>query len=119
MHRALCDDQLLVPDAEALDAVRADRYAMNNLNVKWTFGQGKRPVYFKALETRLKLAIRDKKPNVKLISISVFGFSRGAAQARTFCSWLLECYKDNGWSLHTVTSRYAFNFWVFLIRLPQ
>jgi hypothetical protein len=97
VHRAVYGSNiLLVPGKEALDAVRSDRYAEDNLNVAWTIGKGKRPAYFKALEARLKAAILDKKPEVKLINISVFGFSRGAAQARTFSNWMLECCKGAG-----------------------
>ncbi|MES2245733.1 MAG: DUF2235 domain-containing protein [Pseudomonadota bacterium] len=48
-------------------------------------------------QTRLKAAIRDRKPEILQINVSVFGFSRGAAQARAFTNWLYEiCEKKDG-----------------------
>lgn len=32
------------------------------------------------------------KPSIRKIRISAFGFSRGAAEARVFCNWLLEAF---------------------------
>ncbi len=41
--------------------------------------------------------LRGAKPTVKQFNISVFGFSRGAAQARTFCTWFYQlCDKSAG-----------------------
>ncbi len=40
--------------------------------------------------------LKGKKPRVELINLSVFGFSRGAAEARAFCNWLFEVCKRNG-----------------------
>lgn len=57
----------------------------------------KRRAYFGALETRLKSAlINIGKPEVKKINLSIFGFSRGAAQARAFSNWMVECCKGDG-----------------------
>ena len=40
---------------------------------------------------------RELKPKVQLIRVSIFGFSRGAAQARAFATWFEEmCYADSG-----------------------
>ncbi|MEJ2792669.1 DUF2235 domain-containing protein, partial [Iodobacter sp. LRB] len=33
-------------------------------------------------------------PTIRSVRISVFGFSRGAAEARVFCSWLQKYYSD-------------------------
>lgn len=43
---------------------------------------------------RLKTEISDSKPRVVECFIDVFGFSRGAAQARVFCNWLNELLID-------------------------
>lgn len=44
---------------------------------------------------RAKLAVRPVK--VELVTVNVFGFSRGAAEARTFVHWLYQlCSKDDG-----------------------
>lgn len=39
---------------------------------------------------------RDRKPIIKRIRLHVFGFSRGAAQARVFCNWLRDSCDANG-----------------------
>ncbi|WP_416048481.1 T6SS phospholipase effector Tle1-like catalytic domain-containing protein [Cupriavidus basilensis] len=50
-------------------------------------------------QEKLKAALRGKKPKIERINLSVFGFSRGAAQARTFANWLFEVCEpqDGGW----------------------
>ena len=51
-------------------------------------------------QQKLIQAMRGFKPRVTQINLSVFGFSRGAAEARVFVNWLMEVcdYKDGGWS---------------------
>ena len=40
---------------------------------------------------------KNTKPKITHIQVSVFGFSRGAAEARAFCNWLVEiCDKKDG-----------------------
>ncbi len=39
---------------------------------------------------------KDRKPVIKRIRLHVFGFSRGAAQARVFCNWLRDACDANG-----------------------
>jgi hypothetical protein len=59
---------------------------------------------------QLKAAITGKKPRIEQINLSVFGFSRGAAQARAFCNWLFELCeaKEGGWQLAGVPLRVNF-----------
>ena len=46
---------------------------------------------------KLSEALKDQKPTVTQINVSVFGFSRGAAQARAFVNWLFEvCDQETG-----------------------
>ncbi|TCV81100.1 T6SS phospholipase effector Tle1-like catalytic domain-containing protein [Sulfurirhabdus autotrophica] len=61
-------------------------------------------------QTELKLKLADKKPLVEQINLSVFGFSRGAAEARVFCNWLMEVCKEEGggWSFAGIPIRIAF-----------
>jgi len=48
-------------------------------------------------QERLKVALQGKKPEITQINLSVFGFSRGAAQARAFTNWLFEvCEQEEG-----------------------
>jgi hypothetical protein len=53
----------------------------------------------KRLQNDLAKALRPHRPKVTQINLSVFGFSRGAAEARVFVNWLMEAceYKDGGW----------------------
>ncbi|CAJ0681955.1 T6SS phospholipase effector Tle1-like catalytic domain-containing protein [Ralstonia mannitolilytica] len=39
---------------------------------------------------------KERKPIIKRIRLHVFGFSRGAAQARVFCNWLRDACDANG-----------------------
>ncbi len=46
---------------------------------------------------------REIKPKVQLIRVSIFGFSRGAAEARAFATWFEEmCFADSGTSKLTL-----------------
>ena len=39
---------------------------------------------------KTRLVLPDRKPRLRNIYIYPFGFSRGAAEARTFCNWMIE-----------------------------
>lgn len=58
----------------------------------------------------LKNVLRGTKPTITQFNISVFGFSRGAAQARVFCNWFYRlCEKTgDGYSFAGVPVRIAF-----------
>ncbi|WP_240072054.1 DUF2235 domain-containing protein [Cupriavidus taiwanensis] len=43
---------------------------------------------FSDLQKRLMKAIEGRRPRISAVRLSVFGFSRGAAEARTFCQWI-------------------------------
>ncbi|WP_256254864.1 phospholipase effector Tle1 domain-containing protein, partial [Pseudomonas agarici] len=45
---------------------------------------------FYDLSKRLNKAILGKRPRITLLHLSVFGFSRGAAEARVFCNWIQQ-----------------------------
>lgn len=48
-------------------------------------------------QRNLKSAIKGRKPEVEQLNISVFGFSRGAAEARACVNWLFQiCEKKDG-----------------------
>jgi hypothetical protein len=61
-------------------------------------------------QDKLKAALVDQKPRVEQINVSVFGFSRGAAQARAFVNWLFEVceQKDGGWTFAGIPFRLQF-----------
>jgi hypothetical protein len=54
--------------------------------------------------------LKDKKPGIELINLYVFGFSRGAAQARAFCNWLFEAAEPvgGGWEFAEIPIRLGF-----------
>ncbi|SFD93669.1 Uncharacterized alpha/beta hydrolase domain [Massilia yuzhufengensis] len=58
----------------------------------------------------LALNLKGKKPTVELINLSIFGFSRGAAEARAFCNWLFEVCEPvhGGWEFAGIPIRVAF-----------
>lgn len=60
----------------------------NGLATVWRLGDGKMIEIFGRLDRRLTQAIRGRRPRISGVNVSVFGFSRGAAQARVFCNWL-------------------------------
>ncbi len=47
-------------------------------------------ITFQAINKRLLKAILGKRPRIIKLHLSVFGFSRGAAEARAFCNWIRE-----------------------------
>jgi hypothetical protein len=54
--------------------------------------------------------LKGKMPRVELINLSVFGFSRGAAEARAFCNWLFEVCEQigGGWEFAGMRIRLSF-----------
>ena len=69
-----------------------------------------RRVVLNTWQQKLQAALKDKKPRVEQINLSVFGFSRGAAQARTFVNWLYEVCKQEGggWTFAGIPIRTQF-----------
>lgn len=61
-------------------------------------------------QTKLQAALTGAKPTVEQINISVFGFSRGAAESRAFCNWLFEaCQPEGGgWTFAGIPLRVSF-----------
>lgn len=47
------------------------------------------------VETHLSMVVKNSKRKLKQINISVFGFSRGAAQARAFVHWLNHIFESD------------------------
>jgi len=58
------------------------------------FGDGARVKILKSQAKLLEAKLVNGKPRIKECFIDVFGFSRGAAEARVFCSWLDELLTD-------------------------
>ncbi|GGC07527.1 hypothetical protein GCM10011572_31500 [Pseudoduganella buxea] len=71
---------------------------------------GVRRTLFKQMQQTLQRELQGKKPEIELINLSVFGFSRGAAEARAFANWLFEvCEKRNeAWIFAGIPIRFGF-----------
>jgi hypothetical protein len=69
-----------------------------------------RRIVLKTWQDKLKAALEGKKPVVEQINLSVFGFSRGAAEARAFTNWLFDvCERDGGgWTFAGIPIRVQF-----------
>lgn len=61
-------------------------------------------------QRQLAHLLKGRKPEISVINLSVFGFSRGAAEARAFCNWLFEVCenKDGGWIFAGIPIRIPF-----------
>lgn len=62
-----------------------------------SFGWKRRKELKDVWQARLKAQLVHRKPEITQINVSVFGFSRGAAEARAFVNWLFEiCEQKDG-----------------------
>ncbi|MDP9911477.1 hypothetical protein J2W27_003601 [Variovorax boronicumulans] len=61
-------------------------------------------------QTKLKAALKNRTPQVTQINLSVYGFSRGAAEARAFVNWFYELCeeKGQGWEFAGIPVRLQF-----------
>lgn len=98
------DKRILIPDNEAKTAIKET----NQLATFWAFYNSKRQAWFKRQVKKLEAIIANKKPKIIQLNVSVFGFSRGAAEARAFCHWLIDCCEGNGTSLAGVPIKIQF-----------
>jgi hypothetical protein len=72
----LIDDELAGRISRSLASSSTPAFWRRNVLRKW--------------QKDLASSLEGKKPQVGQINISIFGFSRGAAEARAFCNWLME-----------------------------
>lgn len=92
---ALCCNGLVQWDEDSQDSVALGRLGLfRGLRMPYFGGDGKRLEILKGLEKQLQAALIKGRPIIKECFIDVFGFSRGAAEARVFCSWLDELLAD-------------------------
>lgn len=101
-HRFACNGAYLIPDDQAKNIV-------SNAASTTEPGAMRRVILNKWLNT-LADALKTRKPRVEQINLSVFGFSRGAAEARTCVNWLFEVCKPagGGWTLAGIPIRLQF-----------
>lgn len=101
-HRFVHNDAQLIPPGN-------DKLIVGNTSSSGTPGFWRRQI-LNTWQEKLKTALEGKKLRVEQINVSVFGFSRGAAEARTFVNWLFEICKPEGggWTLAGVPLRLQF-----------
>ncbi|WP_145747301.1 T6SS phospholipase effector Tle1-like catalytic domain-containing protein [Variovorax beijingensis] len=81
-----------------------------NLSGVTSFGSERRKVLKDTWQAKLKSQLVNRKPEITQINLSVFGFSRGAAEARAFVNWLCEIceHKDGGYLFAGIPLRVQF-----------
>ncbi|MCO4865949.1 DUF2235 domain-containing protein [Cupriavidus sp. WGlv3] len=84
LHRSLLNHDLL----ERHEMLTLSTSTIHGLSTAWRLGDGKMIGIFSDLQRRLMKAIEGRRPRISAVRLSVFGFSRGAAEARTFCQWI-------------------------------
>lgn len=75
------------------------------LSVGRRLGNEKTAPVFAKIQERLMKALEGARPTIYQVKVSVFGFSRGSAQARTFCNWL---QRDTGGKIGTAALEMKF-----------
>lgn len=72
--------------------------------------EAQRRMALRTWQDKLATALKNRKPAVEQINVSVFGFSRGAAEARVFVNWLFEVCKQEGggWTFAGIPIRLQF-----------
>lgn len=101
-HQFVFNNAPLIPDAMAKTITN---------NVAGTFEPAiMRRVVLNTWQDKLKAALAGNKPTVEQINLSVFGFSRGSAEARAFVNWLFEVCKEDGggWTFAGIPIRVQF-----------
>lgn len=76
----------LVREAEMKHIVTS--YAFDGLATVYRLFDDRMNAVFDRLDARLMKAIEGKRPRITQLKLSVFGFSRGAAEARAFTTWI-------------------------------
>jgi len=101
-HQYVSNLALLITDAKA-------KTICNTLAGPGSLDTQRRTV-LRYWQGELASVLKASKPAVEQINLSVFGFSRGAAEARVFVNWLFEVCKQEkgGWTFAGVPIRLQF-----------
>lgn len=99
MNSAVHKDTPLVQDGEATKLVTSTMFLdAQSMVLKIPVPDStRRQAVFERLGRNLADSLKKKKSQtIRLVNLSVFGFSRGAAEARTFCNWMNDLCKTSG-----------------------
>lgn len=91
VYNAVClaaTDKNLLSQEEMKELVTTDSY--NGLATFYRLSNNRMNAVFERIDARLMKAIEGRRPRITELKLSVFGFSRGAAEARTFSTWIQE-----------------------------
>lgn len=107
MHQSVHTDKLIVSDAQAkIDATSGPLHKGAASGVTTANLPGKQKYFISSgLLDRLEAALKSRPPKkLTLVNVSVFGFSRGAAQARAFCQFVQHALlkRDEGGQGYTL-----------------
>lgn len=91
---ALCCNSFVHVSGDDPDSVVLGRLGQTHGLLIPLSGPGRRVTILKDLARRLEAGLVEGRPHIMECLIDVFGFSRGAAEARVFCSWLDEILVD-------------------------
>lgn len=91
IHRYVTNDDALIPDDSAQTIVNNMSSAIGQLG----FENAARRMILRNWESKLAAAVKGGQRKLLQVTLSVFGFSRGAAQARAFVHWLYEIARLN------------------------
>lgn len=94
------------PAAETDVAELAKLGLSSGMRMAGARGNEDRDDILRSLVARLQKRLSNAKPKVKECFIDVFGFSRGAAQARVFCNWLNRILTNESLAGVRVTFRF-------------
>ena len=93
MHYAIHKEPLISPVQTSKDATSGPLHRAQSV----TANESGKTTYFGPVLAKLEAALKTRPPmKLALVNVSVFGFSRGAAQARAFCHFLERCLIRQG-----------------------
>jgi len=106
--RLLNTPHLFVNGSMLIDDAQSKKIA-NNMASMFTPPMLRREI-MRNWQKSLRKSIENKKPFIEIINLYVFGFSRGAAEARAFSNWLYEsCERvDDQWLFAGIPIRLSF-----------
>jgi len=105
VHRYLTGSDLMTDDV-AKTVVANMSSSVNSLSFETSY----RRMVLRSWEEKLSVVVKSSQRKVTQINIAVFGFSRGAAEARAFANWFTEVLErdDGAYRLAGVPSRIYF-----------
>lgn len=99
IHRSVNNNAPLVQDDKATRLITSHLFlgAQSIVKIPPVPDSVRRQAVFERLGKELAYKLKKKKsPTIRLVNLSIFGFSRGAAEARTFCNWMTELCQTTG-----------------------